>query len=257
MSEAIHFSKHNLEWTPEKISRFWDFESQCAEKRTEYFTQKLGGALIRLARMNHALAEPALDYGAGVGFLTERLVEAGVQAAACDYSPASVESINERLAGHSNFLKCTQMETLPSALPAEYFGTVFLVETLEHLLPEWRRNTLQEIARILKPGGQVVVTVPHAEPLAASQVLCADCGAVFHRVQHVASFNAESLSALMAGHGFKQIMCQPISLALLTDQLQQAWPRFRRGARHLLERAKLLPVRAEPTPNLVYIGHKE
>lgn len=256
MNPEIRFRRHELEWTPEKIARFWDFESQNAAKKGEYFTLQIGNALVRLARMNHVLTEPVLDYGAGMGYLTESLVAQGVRCAACDFSPASVESMNCRLAERPFFLKCKLLETLPSSMPADTYGTVFLVETLEHLLPEWKKNTLQEVWRVLKSGGHVIVTVPYAEPLDAAKVMCADCGAVFHRVQHVATFDERSLSSVMAEHGFSTIACRPMELRMLTDKRIGHSKTVRAQMRRILERLRLLNPRVASTPHLVYIGQK-
>ncbi len=256
MTQDIRFQRHELEWTPEKIARFWDYESQNAAKKSEYFTFQLGDALVRLARMNGALAEPVLDYGAGMGYLTEQLVAQGVRCAACDFSPASVESIRRRLGGNPALLKCELLETLPSSLSADAYGTVFMVETLEHLLPEWKKNTLREVGRVLRPGGHVIVTVPHAEPLDLAKVMCADCGAVFHRVQHVAAFDATSLAATLADHGFSTVLCQPMNLGMLTDALVRQNRRIQTRIRRGLTRLKLLAPHPASTPHLVYIGRK-
>ena len=131
-----------------------------------------------------------------------------------------------------------------------------MVETLEHLLPEWKKNTLREVGRVLRPGGHVIVTVPHAEPLDLAKVMCADCGAVFHRVQHVAAFDATSLAATLADHGFSTVLCQPMNLGMLTDALVRQNRRIQTRIRRGLTRLKLLAPHPASTPHLVYIGRK-
>lgn len=256
MNRGMEFCRHELEWTPEKIARFWDFESQNEAKRGEYFTRQVGDALVRLTCQNRAMSEPVLDYGSGAGHLTMRLAQAGIRCSACDYSPASVEELNRNLAGNVFFSGCEWLRELPSAMAGGSFGTAFLVETMEHLLPEWRVHTLQEVWRLLRPGGYIVVTVPFSENLGAAKVICADCGAVFHRVQHVASFDVRSLASAMSAQGFEEVLCRPMALALLTDELQRPARRFRRWLRRQLVGWHVLPPRREPTPNLVYIGRK-
>lgn len=256
MKDKQEFEIHDLEWTPEKIGRFWDYESQNAAKRGEYFAKQVGDAIVRIARRHGALSEPVLDYGSGTGHLTRRLVQEGIRCHACDYSPASVEALNRDLAGEPTFGGCERLQELPSGMAEGTFGAVFLIETLEHLLPEWRTRTLGEVRRLLVPGGHVVATVPFAEDLEAAKVICADCGAVFHRVQHVSSYDETRLAAAMAESGFEAIICRPMDLTLMTDRMQGRGKRIRRALRRLLARAGLLQSRREPTPNLVYIGKK-
>lgn len=48
-----------------------------------------------------------------------------------------------------------------------FFDAVFLIETLEHIPPDEISPILQELKRVLKPGGQLIITVPSdAEPVA-------------------------------------------------------------------------------------------
>lgn len=257
MGTEDRFQRHELEWTPAKIERFWDFASQSAGWQGDYFTRQVGDALLRLARRHQALHEPILDYGAGFGYLTELLLSAGLRVAACDFSSASVASLGQRTAGNPLFLGVKLLQELPSAMPSNTYGTVFLIETLEHLLPDWRRNTLREIWRVLKPGGRLLVTVPNAEALNGAQTLCPDCGAVFHRVQHVASFDSRSLSAALAESGFAEETCQPMNLVLLTDCQQHPVRRLRRWFRGVLEGLGVVAARVRSQPNLVYVGRKE
>ncbi len=256
MNEDIRFQPKELEWTPEKIARFWDYEGQNLAKVGEYFTKQVGDALIDLARSYGALAEPVLDYGAGPGHLTEKLVLQGLVCDACDFSPVSLEALKKRLASHASFRDGVCLSGLPSALPAEGYGTVFLAETMEHLLPGWREKTLQEIYRVLRWGGFVVVTVPHAENLQAAQVMCPECGAIFHRVQHVAAFDCRTLENAMVEQGFKKVACHPIDLVRISNEMQAPWRRFQRLFREALGRVRVLSPRPSITPNLVYVGRK-
>jgi ubiquinone/menaquinone biosynthesis C-methylase UbiE len=42
----------------------------------------------------------------------------------------------------------------------DYFDVIFMIETLEHIIPEEIPQILKEIQRMLKPGGEFIVTVP-------------------------------------------------------------------------------------------------
>ncbi|NJP07878.1 MAG: class I SAM-dependent methyltransferase [Chloroflexaceae bacterium] len=47
---------------------------------------------------------------------------------------------------------------------SHFFDTVLLISILEHLYPEQQDRAFREIARVLKPGGQVVYGVPIEHP---------------------------------------------------------------------------------------------
>jgi ubiquinone/menaquinone biosynthesis C-methylase UbiE len=49
----------------------------------------------------------------------------------------------------------------------DYFDTVLLISILEHLKPDQQIGAFEEVARVLKPGGQVVYGVPIERPFMA------------------------------------------------------------------------------------------
>lgn len=67
--------------------------------------------------------------------------------------------IGRRL-NHSVHLSCASATSLP--FRADFFDCVVFSETLEHIPPESEYVVLQEIHRVLRPGGRLVLTVPHA-----------------------------------------------------------------------------------------------
>jgi SAM-dependent methyltransferase len=126
---------------------------------------------------------------------------------------------------------------LPSALPSGSFQVVFLVEVLEHLLDEHLAPTLDEVRRLLAPGGHVVATTPNDEDLARESVRCPDCGARFHRWQHLRSLDATSIGDLFAAHGFDAVTAEPTN-----------WTPSR------LDPLRRLAGRTPPRPHLLYVG---
>ncbi len=102
-----------------------------------------------------SLKGAVLDYGAGVGDLTRRLVELNCFAAVwgADIMPKPEgpggvtwirQDLNEPLQGHDG-----------------EFDVVIAAEVIEHL--ENPRFTVRELFRLLRPGGTVIVTTPNNE----------------------------------------------------------------------------------------------
>jgi 2-polyprenyl-3-methyl-5-hydroxy-6-metoxy-1,4-benzoquinol methylase len=159
-----------------------------------------------------ALRGEVLDFGCGPGFLTEKLLRRGLCCTALDFSADSVAMVAERLASFDNLARTIHATGLPTDLASRSFDTIFLVETIEHLLPADRDATLTELARLARPGGWLVVTTPHDEDLDSHKVICPECGAVFHQRQHVTSWTAASLSTLLAEFGFDEHAATPLTL---------------------------------------------
>ncbi len=101
-----------------------------------------------------------LDVGCGRGFLLKKLkavAEDGTQLYGLDISPKLVEIAK------SNVPDAQIVVGDAEALPYEngMFDTIFMTEALEHMLDF--KKALSEIARVLKPGGTFIVTVPNRD----------------------------------------------------------------------------------------------
>lgn len=251
----MDFQVHELKWTPEKVTRFWNFQAQKPVHQG-YFSKMVGDAIIQIARKYDALNGPALDYGAGPGYLTEWLLSHGIKTMACDISMDSLQILDGRLTRNPLFqgIHCLEGDT---PLPTDTFGSVFLCETLEHLFPDSRRNIISSIRNALKEDGHIIITVPNDENLSAKTVFCADCGAWFHPIQHIASFTPRALGTLMEAHGFQTIFCEPVNFWSWTGAHRTLYRRGWKCLRRCL--AKLKPAKDQevpPMPNLIYVGRK-
>ena len=145
-----------------------------------------------------------LDFGCGPGFIWDHLVteHARWRYFALDFSAKSVEAIVAKGGNDSRFIGASLVDGLPTGLRAQSFDAVLLIEVIEHLSDEHLELTIQEIRRLLRPKGVLLVTTPNDENLEASTHMCPECGAVFHEWQHVRSWTAESLCAALEKVGF-------------------------------------------------------
>lgn len=207
------FKEHKLEWTEEKINNFWNYYTKKVDLESTWFTNMVGEAIVRITSKFLNKDDKVLDYGTGKGYLIKYLLKQKYSnITACDFSEASVQTVNEKYNGENSFKNCFKLDKLPSSIPSSTFNAVYFLEVIEHLIDEFYSNSLTELNRILEIGGICIITTPNSENLDAESVICADCGAVFHKMQHVRSFNAGSLSKEMENYGFTSIFCKSMNL---------------------------------------------
>ena len=194
-----------VEWTPEMIGRFWDYYGARPELHNMYFSKWVGPALIAFVRRHLARLGEVADYGAGPGYLLEKIMPFSDRCWALDFSEDSLGYLSERYRKEPRFAgtRIIGDETRQTLR----VDTVFCIETLEHLLAQQVDETLTFIRDLLRPSGHLIVTVPHDETLEMNDVFCPQCGSVFHRWQHMSSWTAPNLENLMNRHGFQTVFC--------------------------------------------------
>ena len=97
-----------------------------------------------------------------------------------------------------------KLEKLPFA--DNVFDAVVVSEVLEHLAPDEMRLALAEIRRVLVQRGKIIGTVPCEENLTDATVVCPHCGEVFHKVGHLQSFTAATMTRELQGF-FEPVRC--------------------------------------------------
>jgi SAM-dependent methyltransferase len=100
-----------------------------------------------------------LDVGCGRGVLLSELADRGLEVHGLEVSEAAVVGADPRTRIRIAW------RLAEAGYPSDWFDRVVLWHVLEHL-PD-PRETLDEIRRILKPGGRVVVAVPNFSSLQA------------------------------------------------------------------------------------------
>jgi SAM-dependent methyltransferase len=94
----------------------------------------------------------ALDIGAGAGGNTRVLEAAGWHATALEYSDAGVELARAR------GLNVVQADARDIPFPDNFFSLLVAYDVLEHI--EEDDQVVAEIARVVRPGGTVLIAVP-------------------------------------------------------------------------------------------------
>jgi 2-polyprenyl-3-methyl-5-hydroxy-6-metoxy-1,4-benzoquinol methylase len=101
-----------------------------------------------------------LDLGCAFGFGT-RLLESRYEAYGHDLSSQYIE--RARRTSNRSTYTCGPADDVP--YPDAHFDAVLLLDVLEHV-PE-TESVVNEVTRLLRPGGQLIVSVPNRGSLAA------------------------------------------------------------------------------------------
>ncbi len=200
--------RHAVKWTPDLIAGFWRRYESVPGMELWHFSRQRGKALLRYVLKQRALDGPILDLGCGSGHLLDLLVLRGFTCFGADINSKAIELLNKRLSGRKGFLGARVMEfewKIP--FTDDSVGTVFLVETIEHLLPDSTEPLFSEIRRVLKNEGLLVVTSPYRENLNLSMAECKKCGAVFHNTQHLRSLGEKTLVEMVKKAGLRHVSC--------------------------------------------------
>lgn len=134
----------------------------------QYYEPKSEDMRRRIAVVLAALApkpgEIVLDVGCGVGTFAYHAARAGARSFGIDYSEKSI-AVARALAGEFNLSDRVSYECGDAvhALPFEdnTFDKVVAADFIEHITAVQKESLLDELVRVLKPGGRMVIFTPN------------------------------------------------------------------------------------------------
>jgi len=124
--------------------------------RAGFFPEAVRAHALALAGVR--AGQTAADLGAGTGFVTQALLEAGLTVFAVDRSPEMLAGLRARFpaAAQAGRLTALEGEAHRLPLPSASVDCVFANMLLHHV--DDPAQAIAEMARILKPGGRLVLT---------------------------------------------------------------------------------------------------
>jgi SAM-dependent methyltransferase len=141
----------------------WDAEAFFATGREE-----IAGLLAYVASLPWELdSEVALDFGCGVGRLTQALAEHFDEVVGIDISSTMIDRAMEydRHPGKVRYLVNTSGDL--RLLERDAFDLVYSSITLQHIPPEHQAAYIREFVRVIRPGGLAIFQTrngPRIEP---------------------------------------------------------------------------------------------
>lgn len=131
----------------DKVASDWD------NMRNDFFPEDVRIEAYKAA--NIEAGKTAADIGAGTGFISEGLLKQNINVIAVDQSEEMLNLLKNKFSSYGN-LKCIQ--GTDNKLPIQdnevdyVFANMFLHHVKEPII------AIKEMARILKPGGKLVIT---------------------------------------------------------------------------------------------------
>lgn len=246
----INFHPHEVKWLKEKVANFWNYYVSNERLSEISVAKENGKEIVMLVKKYLKKDGNNLDYGCGAGYLMEILFKKGISCAGLDSSDNSLEEIKNKFKDNILFKGTILSSSVPDKKIADSnFDFVFLIETIEHIFQEEMEEFLKELHRIIKPGGYLFLTTPNEENLDRKKIICPECGAIFHRVQHMSSFSVGSLAEKMESVGFKTVFLKGTFLG----KTKNVYERIKCIFNFLI--AKIFGGKVFQ-PNLIYLGKK-
>jgi ubiquinone/menaquinone biosynthesis C-methylase UbiE len=202
----------------EYLQRWHDHHPGATAATMVSLTDELGrNSYEVLTQVIHGQDEPVLDLACGDGYLLE-LLRPGHACIGVDWNTAELNAAVGRL-GKDSPLARADAARLPIATNA--FGAVLCHYTLMLLQP--LEDVLEELARVLRPGGLLAAVLPAApldetpNPISVFRAAWNEASDTFRvtipPIQDDRALHAESLAGLLADAGFMSIAMQPLSTA--------------------------------------------
>ncbi|MBI4852127.1 MAG: class I SAM-dependent methyltransferase [Acidobacteria bacterium] len=138
---------------------FNEIANQWDEMRTSYFSCQVREKAFELAHLEKG--KIAADIGAGTGFITEGLLANNLNVIALDQSEEMLSSMQKKFSGYDNIeYKLGSYDQLPiEDSTVDYvFASMFLHHVEEPLV------AIKEMARILRPGGKLIIADAEEHP---------------------------------------------------------------------------------------------
>jgi arsenite methyltransferase len=177
-----------MSMTPASFEYFEQVADQWDQLQAGYFQDAVREAALRKAYLRPEMV--AADVGAGTGFIAAGLAPLVRKVYVLDGSPKMLAVARQKLQTFNN-LEFRQADgqalPLPDGSVDAVFANMYLHHTSEPL------TAIQEMARILRPGGRLVITDMDAHPYAWFKEEMADVWQGFEREQIRAWFEEAGL----------------------------------------------------------------
>jgi ubiquinone/menaquinone biosynthesis C-methylase UbiE len=154
------FGKKDPLWAiltqPDKKDGKWDLDAffQTGELEIKRLLRSLDKLELTIT------TQKALDFGCGIGRLTQALAAHFDEVTGVDIAPSMIDLANKYNKNKENCLFLLNERDDLRVLPSDSFNLIYTNITLQHMAPHYALNYLREFGRILAPNGILVFQLP-------------------------------------------------------------------------------------------------
>lgn len=211
-------AKNQEWWTNNTMSYDWN-ESIESEKYTPEWFNEIDRRFIHDARLFAHTSQPfdniiplqdlsgkrVLEIGCGMGLHSELMVRAGAQLTTIDISETSVMATRKRFSIRGLKGEIQQMDAVNLDFPDEYFDFVWSWGVIHHSAQT--ALIIQQIARVLRPGGEVRFMVYNLNGMEAYVTICMSYLTGFWRGKSLDESLWSKTDGFMARYYTSDILC--------------------------------------------------
>lgn len=173
----------------------WDREAGRYEARRAVDPRSMAAVEAAVRAVGARPGEVVLDAGCGTGLVARRLAAAGARVTALDLSLKSLEYLRDRAPGP---IELVQGDLTRVPFADDSFDRVVCANALQHIQgAAARASCVRELARVLRPGGTLVVTAQQYS-IPRRRAGWVKEGASGDRVRYIHRFAARELAELLA-----------------------------------------------------------
>jgi 2-polyprenyl-3-methyl-5-hydroxy-6-metoxy-1,4-benzoquinol methylase len=134
---------------------------------------------------------PILDFGSGAGYFCKAAEESGINCYGLEISHKLVDFCRTRVGFHRVFKSLDEIDI--------QFGSIFMLDVIEHLPPGHSRGILGRIVHMLLPGGKLIGNTPNFA--SANIRLCKDKDPAVAPPSHICYFTPTTLDRYLQSLG--------------------------------------------------------
>jgi ubiquinone/menaquinone biosynthesis C-methylase UbiE len=149
----------------ENIADIWDKVSTGYDEKTYWkLPENKSNFEELLLHIGNPEGKRIIEIGCGSGFTSLALAKLGTHTALLDISQKSLDLALEAFAKQNLALPEAYLrDALNNQLPDNSFDFAWNGGVIEHFFDDGKKQLIQEMLRIVKPGGKVIILVPNSD----------------------------------------------------------------------------------------------